>query len=323
MSLRKSPTRTPALLAANHANARKSTGPCTPQGKARVALGALRHGVHAPDFLSALGKSRRALEEYKQLYLTLYAALLPDKADDAAMDLLKRTVLHVWAMKQELVRWAASRTEREAWFGQTGGVCPAPLQLLVKRPGWRVRVSVWVRWGRGRGRCRWLQAAGNWKERRARLHVVVTVAASTGHPLLGCLEEVPEGIAPRVVFKLKPECFRKHRSSENVIEQSRIATSVAPTLQGVGSAPAGLKLGATTFAEPLGPVRNRDETISRHIASTKGDLLSWLRPENVALRGSRPSESEDTESWVESIMTRWEKQHGSVPKKEMLPHEIG
>ena len=71
MSLRKSPARTPALLAANRANARKSTGPCTLQGKVRVALGALRHGVHASDFLSALGKSRFAWEEYKQLYLAL------------------------------------------------------------------------------------------------------------------------------------------------------------------------------------------------------------------------------------------------------------
>ena len=47
MSLRKSPARTPALLAANRANARKSTGPRTPKGKARVALNALKHGGHS------------------------------------------------------------------------------------------------------------------------------------------------------------------------------------------------------------------------------------------------------------------------------------
>ena len=44
MSLRKSPTRTPALLAANRANARKSTGPRTARGKSFVRLNALRHG---------------------------------------------------------------------------------------------------------------------------------------------------------------------------------------------------------------------------------------------------------------------------------------
>jgi hypothetical protein len=131
MSLRKSPTRTPALLAANRANAHKSTGPRTLEGKRRVGLNALRHGLHAPNALTALAKSSHALREFNGLYLALYAALLPDTTDERAMDLLKRTVLHVWAMKQELTRWAASRAEREAWFGETGGVFPRPEQLLA------------------------------------------------------------------------------------------------------------------------------------------------------------------------------------------------
>jgi len=44
MSLRKSPTLTPALLAANRRNARKSTGPRTVRGKAQTRLNALRGG---------------------------------------------------------------------------------------------------------------------------------------------------------------------------------------------------------------------------------------------------------------------------------------
>jgi hypothetical protein len=47
MSLRKSPRRTSALLVANRANSRKSTGPRTDQGKARVSLNRLKHGQHA------------------------------------------------------------------------------------------------------------------------------------------------------------------------------------------------------------------------------------------------------------------------------------
>jgi hypothetical protein len=44
MSLRKSPTLTPALLAACRRNAKKSTGPRTAQGKAQARMNALRTG---------------------------------------------------------------------------------------------------------------------------------------------------------------------------------------------------------------------------------------------------------------------------------------
>jgi hypothetical protein len=214
MSLRKTPTRTPALLAANRANARKCTGPRTPEGKIRVALNALRHGLKARSSFSILAKSRRAREEFTGLYEALYAALLPGTE---GIGILKRTVLHVWAMKQEAMRWAASPTEREEWFTQTGGVCPAPSQLLIRRTGWKVRVSVWVRWGRGRGGRRWWQTGPDWKKRQGRLHVVVTVTASTGHPLFGCFRWEDVGIAPRLAFQTKPERVRKQKGSENVI----------------------------------------------------------------------------------------------------------
>ena len=44
MALRKSPTLTPALLAACRRNAKKSTGPRTALGKANVRMNALRQG---------------------------------------------------------------------------------------------------------------------------------------------------------------------------------------------------------------------------------------------------------------------------------------
>ncbi len=50
MSLRKSPRLTPALLAANRANAQKSTGPRTAGGKARARLNNLQHGRRSPLF---------------------------------------------------------------------------------------------------------------------------------------------------------------------------------------------------------------------------------------------------------------------------------
>jgi hypothetical protein len=302
MALRKSPVRTQATLAANRANAQKSAGPSTSAGKARVALSALRHGINQPEFLSTLGKSARALEEYKELYLALCVALLPDKTDQTAADLLQRTALHVWTLKQRVARWAASRAEREAWFAKTDGLLPPPVQLLIRRPGRRVRVSVWVRRGRGRGHRRLLQTGAGWEEGRARLHVVVTVTASIGHPLLGYsnLEEIPEGVAPRLVLKLKPECHRKQNGYKNVIGRSRFRQA----------------------ASPIAPTHHEEDLISRHMANATRDLLSWLSPENVALTGPRLSENKDIESWIEAIVTKWEKAHGPIPKKEALPHEV-
>ena len=48
MSLRKSPTLTPARLAANRRNARKSTGPRTARGKAQSRMNSLRGGRYSP-----------------------------------------------------------------------------------------------------------------------------------------------------------------------------------------------------------------------------------------------------------------------------------
>ena len=54
MSLRKSPTLTPALLAANRRNAKKSTGPRTPRGKAWSCLNSLREGWSSPEYIRFL-----------------------------------------------------------------------------------------------------------------------------------------------------------------------------------------------------------------------------------------------------------------------------
>jgi hypothetical protein len=51
MSLRKSPTLTPALLASNRRNAQKSTGPRTARGKAWSRLNRLRYGGRSTQFL--------------------------------------------------------------------------------------------------------------------------------------------------------------------------------------------------------------------------------------------------------------------------------
>ncbi len=67
MSLRKSPRITPAMLAANRANAKRSTGPRTQVGKARVALSALKHGRYAVNLPEKLlrGGDRQGEAQYR------------------------------------------------------------------------------------------------------------------------------------------------------------------------------------------------------------------------------------------------------------------
>jgi hypothetical protein len=85
-------------------------------------------------------------------------------------------------------------------------------------------------------------------------------------------------IASRQVFKLKPECVRKHRGNENVIGRSRI-----------WEAPQGrCRTGATTSKlafprlKPSGttvaqlPGLDQNDPLCRHLLKAKDDLLSWL-----------------------------------------------
>jgi len=64
MSLRKSPVRTPAFLAACRANAQKSTGPRTPRGKGQIVLNALKHGRYCKSFRENLIKAHADVETY-------------------------------------------------------------------------------------------------------------------------------------------------------------------------------------------------------------------------------------------------------------------
>jgi len=200
MSLRKSPTMTPALLAACRANAQKCTGPRTPEGKARVALNGLRHGMRSKNFLALLARSGRDLEDFQALHKALRGATLPAGPEQDEQCL--RTAIYVWTTKRRIEREISSPARRQKLFAQTKGNLPLPWRLKIRRPGWHVTVSIWLRRGRGRNLARVSPGYG-WNEGQGRLHVGVTVTASMKHPVLGypSLEEVPSGVADRVVFR--------------------------------------------------------------------------------------------------------------------------
>ncbi len=69
MSLRKSPTLTPKMLAANRRNARRSTGPATAGGRWNVSQNALQHGHSARSLRrSMLALRENAAEEFDRVY---------------------------------------------------------------------------------------------------------------------------------------------------------------------------------------------------------------------------------------------------------------
>jgi hypothetical protein len=100
LSLRKSPTRTPAFLEAIRRNAQKSTGPWTPRGKAQSCLNRLKTGARS--------------RVYRRLWYGLLHAP-PNAVEPTAGALLTREqAAHpVFAELVDLSRWAESMTARD------------------------------------------------------------------------------------------------------------------------------------------------------------------------------------------------------------------
>src|SRR5436305_6175806 len=67
----------PNQLAANRANAHKSTGPRTPEGKHRVSNNALKHGLRASHVVVDAGEGRERDADFLQLLADLNADCNP------------------------------------------------------------------------------------------------------------------------------------------------------------------------------------------------------------------------------------------------------
>ncbi len=104
MPLRKSPVRTPALLAANRANAQDCRGPRSPQGKARVALNALKHGRYAVRLREKLAQARdRGGETQYQWFRSEIAAAFGASGRDEELE-AEQMAARAWCMAREARR---------------------------------------------------------------------------------------------------------------------------------------------------------------------------------------------------------------------------
>ncbi len=112
MSLRETPALTPAMLAANRRNARKSTGPRTEEGKRRVRLNGLKHGLRCSSFRESLMKSGESTALIDRNFLFCTLLLRPQKQYEVRrIAQLVRVLWSVtnWGQRHEL---RAGRPER-------------------------------------------------------------------------------------------------------------------------------------------------------------------------------------------------------------------
>ncbi|MGH9351485.1 MAG: hypothetical protein ACRD2G_04885 [Terriglobia bacterium] len=118
MSLRKSPKKTHAFLAACRANARKSTGPKTDRAKARTCLNGLKHGRYATFFRAKLVRlgDKEALRIYDVILSSAVKLLGVTTLSD--LDAAKRLARQEWC-KWWRARQAATHLARQRAAAQS------------------------------------------------------------------------------------------------------------------------------------------------------------------------------------------------------------
>ena len=190
MSLLKPRTITPALLAANRANGRKSKGPRTFRGKLRSSLNALRHGGRARRWPLALPQPDGDMQDCLALLETLRCALLTAD-NEAGRTLLGEIVADVWERKRRLEQWVSSLEPDDVWM-TAWRLAPLPSfwRWQFKReeaswPEWRVTVSLSLR--RGPPKVSRLRATNEgWEQAQQLLGVpslkTILRVTCTGHP---------------------------------------------------------------------------------------------------------------------------------------------
>ncbi len=85
-------------LAANKENAKKSTGPKTPEGMARSAQNALKHGILAEEVVVSSGDGSESAAEFEKLLESLHAQFQPQDAVEHL--LVDRVAACYWRLRR-------------------------------------------------------------------------------------------------------------------------------------------------------------------------------------------------------------------------------
>ena len=116
MSLRKSPTMTPARIEANRRNAKKSTGPRTTRGKSQSSLNSLRAGARSVlhrNFLELMLNAPPC-----SVHLVAQALLTPEQAAHPlfaeTLDLFRHAEAQTAFICVDLPKWIASNIKKKS-----------------------------------------------------------------------------------------------------------------------------------------------------------------------------------------------------------------
>jgi len=212
MSLRQSPRRTTAFLAANRANAQKSTGPRTALGKQRSAANALRTGKRASPAFWPRVLSHSELAEFYALRDAIERAVSTGRENQSQVG---RNIRLVWSVRQYAERYLRTLPpETRRLMAKRLIPVPRCWRSAIPGPGWNVTVTVFARRGRRR-QCDLSSipaigpAVGALRMREAkpaRVHVITRVTC-TGHPRFN---RGPEGVP----LSLKPGAKQAEKQAE-------------------------------------------------------------------------------------------------------------
>ena len=138
------------MLAANRVNAKKSTGARTPEGKARVALNALKHGRRAKRVRQSLIQA--GMQEGERLYRWLLERLARTFEPKSFKD---------WRQADRMARQAWSEFWRRRGMHQTEPECPLESDSNNSQLSSLLRIRIDDVWRR-RGLVFWLQRHRHW-----------------------------------------------------------------------------------------------------------------------------------------------------------------
>jgi hypothetical protein len=123
-------------LAARHANAAKSTGPRTHDGKSVASMNALKHGFFAHDVVNSLLDGRARVAEFN----TLLDALLEEFQPETAIEriLIDEIAASCWRIRR-IMRYECLRTWADEDWTRHANDTPTPTDNLLLTMGFDER----------------------------------------------------------------------------------------------------------------------------------------------------------------------------------------